>query len=72
MVVTNGSDNRNPWRLSVLALSSRFDGRKPAAPVIGCLILSVLALSSRFDGHLCPQPTPRDIATFSTRSVESF
>ena len=37
--------------LSVLALSSRFDGRRhsfcpPAAPS-----LSVLALSSRFDGH---------------------
>ena len=36
--------------LSVLALSSRFDGRLIAALKAYQLFLSVLALSSRFDG----------------------
>ena len=58
--------------LSVLALSSRFDGRYFQGCSSPQSTLSVLALSSRFDGH------PRSIAqllhpaTFSTRSVESF
>ena len=43
------------WTLSVLALSSRFDGQigsvRPRWPGYH---LSVLALSSRFDGH--PRP----------------
>ena len=36
--------------LSVLALSSRFDGREPVAAGESVRTLSVLALSSRFDG----------------------
>ena len=38
--------------LSVLALSSRFDGLKKAKSEFFRYALSVLALSSRFDGHL--------------------
>ena len=38
--------------LSVLALSSRFDGRPAEPPVRRKASLSVLALSSRFDGLL--------------------
>ena len=37
--------------LSVLALSSRFDGRRASAPPVVKAGLSVLALSSRFDGQ---------------------
>ena len=37
--------------LSVLALSSRFDGRIWPGCVLSPDRLSVLALSSRFDGH---------------------
>ena len=58
--------------LSVLALSSRFDGRGSQDAISQFSKLSVLALSSRFDGphwmsrfSMCPYP-------FSTRSVESF
>ena len=43
-----------PWaraKLSVLALSSRFDGQSLPAQVLSGWWLSVLALSSRFDGH---------------------
>ena len=39
------------FHLSVLALSSRFDGPLPAAAEIPLPCLSVLALSSRFDGQ---------------------
>ena len=58
--------------LSVLALSSRFDGQPAAAAACPCQTLSVLALSSRFDGlfrvpYLCLL-----MLSFSTRSVESF
>ena len=38
--------------LSVLALSSRFDGQFNPIHLDGILSLSVLALSSRFDGRL--------------------
>ena len=38
--------------LSVLALSSRFDGRQEKGLLISGRHLSVLALSSRFDGRL--------------------
>ena len=41
----------NPMDLSVLALSSRFDGRKRKDNPTKKQELSVLALSSRFDGH---------------------
>ena len=50
MVVTSG---RAPWMyavLSVLALSSRFDGRSRWTNTRSGNPLSVLALSSRFDG----------------------
>ena len=39
-----------PFRISVLALSSRFDGRGWLSRRAGLVELSVLALSSRFDG----------------------
>ena len=50
MVGTYRNDLSGSRCLSVLALSSRFDG--PMSFVVLCvaLILSVLALSSRFDG----------------------
>ena len=38
--------------LSVLALSSRFDGRRPSRGDMHHPALSVLALSSRFDGPI--------------------
>ena len=58
--------------LSVLALSSRFDG--PGARDAGDARsdLSVLALSSRFDGRRVGHEQAAVDATFSTRSVESF
>ena len=59
-------------KLSVLALSSRFDGPQRFPLATGNLGLSVLALSSRFDG-LRLQFLLNDCADpFSTRSVESF
>ena len=58
--------------LSVLALSSRFDGHRPMHFLCIAKSLSVLALSSRFDGrYLAPMDVFAPIA-FSTRSVESF
>ena len=58
--------------LSVLALSSRFDGRELQAAVDAITGLSVLALSSRFDGQ-CIRFSPFvGDRSFSTRSVESF
>ena len=58
--------------LSVLALSSRFDGRNGRTIYAGRFSLSVLALSSRFDGHTALPRRSRMRVTFSTRSVESF
>ena len=60
------------WLVSVLALSSRFDGRAR-----NCLLawrdpVSVLALSSRFDGLNTRHPKSAQRPCFSTRSVESF
>ena len=58
--------------LSVLALSSRFDGQLAAARRRNRRHLSVLALSSRFDGlGDCTTRQPPG-TSFSTRSVESF
>ena len=45
--------------LSVLALSSRFDGRFFVVFCYTLIRLSVLALSSRFDGHRLAHETPR-------------
>ena len=60
-------------QLSVLALSSRFDGRPPlATTAVQVSGLSVLALSSRFDGLLLLPHTVYFSESFSTRSVESF
>ena len=58
--------------LSVLALSSRFDGRIARLVVAAVCELSVLALSSRFDGRNANFSCVRNAKTFSTRSVESF
>ena len=58
--------------VSVLALSSRFDGRQANLEYLYDQSVSVLALSSRFDGlgtSTCGQPFN---FAFSTRSVESF
>ena len=44
--------------LSVLALSSRFDGPLSILVSIGRSLLSVLALSSRFDGLLPSRLSP--------------
>ena len=73
MVATYLSTEVKTNRLSVLALSSRFDG-----PLVECieqellLPLSVLALSSRFDGQIRAEPVAALYEPFSTRSVESF
>ena len=73
MVVHGLDENNESPGLSVLALSSRFDGLegrpRPGSPVP---YLSVLALSSRFDGLEQPTTDIRDLDPFSTRSVESF
>ena len=58
--------------LSVLALSSRFDGQCWPDPTPTSFPLSVLALSSRFDGRKRTSVTLLSVETFSTRSVESF
>ena len=58
--------------LSVLALSSRFDGRNYPPQGLQSPILSVLALSSRFDGRKLNYNQNQEIVSFSTRSVESF
>ena len=60
------------YALSVLALSSRFDGPKRMLYELLILFLSVLALSSRFDGQTQHQPHDLHLFPFSTRSVESF
>ena len=58
--------------LSVLALSSRFDGRHHRQHRSEGTSLSVLALSSRFDGQNLDIGMGEDDDAFSTRSVESF
>ena len=50
MVFSAMTHGNGPANLSVLALSSRFDGRAGPFQPYPCLKLSVLALSSRFDG----------------------
>ena len=61
-----------PTQLSVLALSSRFDGRRALDTSGASRVLSVLALSSRFDGLFESACMVYNVKTFSTRSVESF
>ena len=63
---------KNCPRLSVLALSSRFDGLLNQEVKETPALLSVLALSSRFDGQKFPQSLGYYERSFSTRSVESF
>ena len=58
--------------LSVLALSSRFDGRAHRGTCAVGFSLSVLALSSRFDGLERTAVLALIADSFSTRSVESF
>ena len=73
MVVFWKWQSRHRVCLSVLALSSRFDGRASLYSTAGTKsILSVLALSSRFDGRAKPERVRRVLVPFSTRSVESF
>ena len=73
MVVYPGYKYCRYSSLSVLALSSRFDGQR--LNLVDRVIsrpLSVLALSSRFDGQFELSDLTFYIGTFSTRSVESF
>ena len=72
MVTSEKSPAMRQHPLSVLALSSRFDGRTAADRSKDVDQLSVLALSSRFDGHLEYLRLERNKLSFSTRSVESF
>ena len=72
MVVTTVALPSLVVALSVLALSSRFDGLPPRAAARATLGLSVLALSSRFDGRTGKNAIEDAILAFSTRSVESF
>ena len=58
--------------LSVLALSSRFDGPPVLVWPAPYQQLSVLALSSRFDGQRIRSRVSASYTSFSTRSVESF
>ena len=51
MVVPRLTPPSSSPSLSVLALSSRFDGRHTELTLGRSFRLSVLALSSRFDGH---------------------
>ena len=72
MVLVSLSMRSGKRGLSVLALSSRFDGRSQAANGPCRRELSVLALSSRFDGLDDSPFLLVVVLTFSTRSVESF
>ena len=72
MVVTHQNSDNSPATLSVLALSSRFDGPERLPATRWPHALSVLALSSRFDGQQEILDYIRKKRTFSTRSVESF
>ena len=54
MVVHANVGQRPTHALSVLALSSRFDGPACYTGTASCPTLSVLALSSRFDGRAYP------------------
>ena len=72
MVIALTGDDQQLLDLSVLALSSRFDGLHSISSPIGELILSVLALSSRFDGPSHIETADKVMGSFSTRSVESF
>ena len=62
MVTARTEDMRLAVVLSVLALSSRFDGRSSAAETSRGQQLSVLALSSRFDGLKFADNQARQIA----------
>ena len=55
MVCSNRSGQEDVVQLSVLALSSRFDGRFQKSIISAVGKLSVLALSSRFDGQRAAQ-----------------
>ena len=57
-------------RLSVLALSSRFDGRRGDPARDWAVHLSVLALSSRFDGRKASRVTGTQ-ATLSVLALSS-
>ena len=72
MVVMTASSFILSIRLSVLALSSRFDGLLTRPATVNRRGLSVLALSSRFDGRMVQPLHRRHHPSFSTRSVESF
>ena len=72
MVLRCGFHRQPAARLSVLALSSRFDGLPVYLLKSRDVKLSVLALSSRFDGQPPCQVGGLLLRAFSTRSVESF
>ena len=72
MVACSTTPSSISFKLSVLALSSRFDGPVSARLVSARLLLSVLALSSRFDGPRLVFSLGCLSGSFSTRSVESF
>ena len=72
MVWSKDSTYIEPFGLSVLALSSRFDGHEDGLIQLFDKLLSVLALSSRFDGRSRSRFIAGMLPSFSTRSVESF
>ena len=72
MVTTAPGGTKRLPPLSVLALSSRFDGRDQHQWLKRVRDLSVLALSSRFDGPILMWALTLPFVSFSTRSVESF
>ena len=72
MVAVDGGGLEVYQCLSVLALSSRFDGRCGLTGIVPPALLSVLALSSRFDGRRTALALTIPPRSFSTRSVESF
>ena len=73
LMVDDVNDSLNRFfPLSVLALSSRFDGLCSVKYLALLIALSVLALSSRFDGHVKHVAVAQKLVSFSTRSVESF
>ena len=72
MVASGTGGTEAPAPLSVLALSSRFDGQHVGGWSDRSKELSVLALSSRFDGPTGGVLLVGCYWSFSTRSVESF
>ncbi len=71
MVAGGGNDCRATRYVSVLALSSRFDGPVLPQQQVIIVIVSVLALSSRFDGPAACSTGTASCQTVSVLALSS-